>query len=164
MFEIPYWVIVTVFSLVMAPGVALVFFPVFPATLYLLVMSVIFGFVDKFHHLTVGNLLVLVGFFIVGIIVDNLSGVLTSKLFGASGKSALLGLVGFFIGLIVFPPLGGVIGLFLAVLISEIVSGKSHTRALTIASGSALGFFIGTILSFCVALGFFITFVILSIH
>lgn len=163
MFEIPYWAIVTLFSLLMAPGVILVFFPVFPASLYLLVMSVIFGFVDCFQHLTVGNLLVLVGIFILGIIIDMFSGVLTAKYFGASGRSALIGLAGFTVGMLVFPPIGGVIGLFLAVLASEIVSGKSHQRSIMIAGGSVLGFFAGAILSFIVALAFFISFVLMAI-
>jgi hypothetical protein len=147
----------------MAPGVALVFFPVFPAALYLLVMSVIFGFVDKFTHLTIGNLLVLVGIFILGILVDLFSGVLTAKYFGASGKSALIGLAGFFLGMIVFPPLGGVVGLFIAVLVSEIMAGKSGQRSMFVAGGSVFGFFAGAILGFLVALTFFISFVLMAV-
>lgn len=155
-------ILVIVAALLMLPGVVLVFTPL-PSLLYMLLVALGFGFVDGFAHLSGGELGILAILFIASIIIDQLSGILGARYSGASAKSMLAGLVGGIIGTIILPPLGGMLGLFVAVALIEYKNHQDHARALKAATGSFLGSLAGKLINAGVALVFVVLFVIFSV-
>ena len=155
-------VLVIVAAVLMLPGIPLVFTPL-PSLLYMLVIALGFGFLDKFAHLTGGELWILVGVFAVSIIVDQLSGILGARYGGASAKSIGYGLIGMIVGTILLPPFGGMLGLFVAVALGEYQNHKNHQRALKAATGSFIGTVAGKFANAVVALAFVVLFTVFSV-
>lgn len=155
-------VLVIVAGLMMLPAIPLTFTPL-PASLYMLLVALGFGFIDKFSHLTSGEAWILAGVFALTIIVDQLSGILGARYGGASVKSMFAGMIGMLIGTIIAPPLGGMIGLFVAVGITEYYNHKNHARALKAAIGSFVGMLTGKIFNAALALVFVILFVVFAL-
>jgi uncharacterized protein len=153
-----------IFSLLLLPGIFLVFIPGFPALLYMTIVAVIYGFVDDFVHLTPVNLLVLAGLFVVAFIVDSLAGLVGARYGGASRNAILSGIAGAVMGTLILPPVGGIVGLFLGVLIAELLQRKGGQKAIRAASRSVLGALGGMIINSAVALAFFIIFILSAIN
>ena len=53
-----------------------------------------------------------------------------SKLFGVSKQGIIGSLIGMFVGLIVFPPFGAIMGVMLGAVAGEYISGKKHREAI----------------------------------
>lgn len=154
------WFLYAVISFLMLPGVALVFFPIFPAMFYLWVLALTYGFVDGWQHLSLTIFSVLSAIFIISFAIDFFSGLLGAKLFGASKKAILGAIFGGLLGVIILPPFGALPGIFLGVLIVELLQAKDHANSLKAASGAMLGAMTGMIINFCLALSFLLLFTI----
>lgn len=150
-----------IFALLILPGFAGVFLP-FPALPYMFTIALIFGFVDKFQHLSVTQLIILGVIALVSFINDYLTGLLGAKYGGAAKKSLIFGVIGMLIGVIVAPPFGGFPGLFAGILIAELVSFKDHLKALKAATGGLIGSVVGTIVTLILALVFLVLFLIFA--
>lgn len=159
----PYFLLVIIFSLLLLPGLLGVFLPLLPSIPYMFVVTLIFGLIDKFQHLTVVNLIILGIIALFSLLVDYFSGALGAKYGGASKKTLFWGIIGLILGLIVFPPFGGIAGLFLGVLVAELIQYKDHLKALKAASGSLIGSLTGMILNFLLALFFFVLFLVFAV-
>lgn len=157
-----HWLLLTIFSVLLLPGFAGIVLP-FPALPYMFVVALIFGFVDRWQHLSVRELIILGVIMIVSFINDYVSGVLGAKYGGASKKSLLYGVVGMILGLIVASPFGGIPGLFIGILVAEIVMFKDHKKALKAATGSLIGTIAGMLISLFLALLFLVLFILFSI-
>jgi len=156
------WIVV-VFSALMIPGIIGVFLPVIPSIPYMLVIAIIFGYTDKFEHLTLSNLIILIVITIISIIVDYLSGLLGAKFGGATLKSLAFGFLGMTVGVFINPLIGGIIGLFLGILVGETLVYKDHEKALKAATGGLLGVLVGMITNFILAVLFLIFFLVVVI-
>jgi uncharacterized protein YqgC (DUF456 family) len=66
----------------------------------------------------------------------------------------LWGVVGLILGIFFWPPIGGLIGLFLGVLIGELYYLKKIQSAVRSASGSLIGVVGGIIINIILGLGF----------
>lgn len=143
-----------IFTLLMLPGIAGVVLPVIPGLPYMFIVALVFGIVDGFRHLSALELGGLFFIVLASVAVDFFSGVLGAKYGGAARRSIFLGFLGLIVGMIVFPPFGGIIGMFLAVLLSEITGSQDQRRAFRAATGSVIGYVAGTILSLILALIF----------
>jgi len=154
---------VVIFSiLTLAAGLSFLLM-VFPAHIFLIVISLAFGLIDHFEHLKLWEWGILCGVALVMIIIDYASGLFGAKLAGASKKSVFWGIGGLILGLILFPPFGSLIGLFLGVLAAELFYFREYKKALKAASGSLLGTLTGTAINLVLALvflGLFIAFAI----
>ncbi|OHA15533.1 MAG: hypothetical protein A3H57_00235 [Candidatus Taylorbacteria bacterium RIFCSPLOWO2_02_FULL_43_11] len=148
-----------VFSFLVACGLVMVFVPFVPALLYMLIVTTIFAAVGGFGVITVNNLIVLSAIVLISFLVDTLAGVIGARWGGASKKSIGFGILGLVTGLILLPPIGAIIGLFVGVFLSEIRS-KNGEGALKAASGSLIGALAGMIINFFLALTFFILFIV----
>ncbi len=137
----------------MTPAFVLVFIPMFPTLPYVFVVALLFAIVTKFQILTSGELLWLAVPLVFGALVDYLAGVLGAKYGGASRRSIFAGIGGILLGTLLIPPFGGIIGLCIAVFISEMIQFGDRKKAFTAMRAS----FIGTIL------GLFVNFLILVI-
>jgi len=152
-------IIKIIFSLLILPGIFLVVIPVMPAISYMLLVTLVFGLVDHFRDLSVNNFLILVAIWAVSILVDHLSGILGAKYGGASKKGMIYGFIGLIIGIIVFPPFGGFLGVFAGVLVAELLNNRSQGEAVTAAAGSLFGSILGVAVNTILAVIFFILFV-----
>jgi uncharacterized protein YqgC (DUF456 family) len=161
--SIPYWIILFGFSLVLFATACLVFIPLFPALSLMFALSLVFVTFDRFLHLSIVGLAVLVGIWGLSICVDYTSGILGAKYGGASTKSILWGMVGMLFGSLLFFPFGSFAGLFLGVLIAEFVAHKNEMRAFKAASGGVIGSFIGVLINATLALAFLVSFILFSI-
>ncbi|MES2087434.1 MAG: DUF456 domain-containing protein [Patescibacteria group bacterium] len=155
-------VLTVVFTILLFPAIFMVLIPMMPAMTYLFGMAAVYGLVDRFEHLQLGELAVLAGIFCISLIVDWFAGVLGAKYFGASKKSILWGCLGILFGSILFPPFGGIPGLFLAVFISELLLNKSNAAAWKAAAGSLVGALSGVAINLILAVTFFVLFIIFS--
>ncbi|MEN9613820.1 MAG: hypothetical protein RLZZ347_127 [Candidatus Parcubacteria bacterium] len=126
-------------------------------------LSLVFVTFDRFLHLSIVGLAVLVGIWGLSICVDYTSGILGAKYGGASTKSILWGMVGMLFGSLLFFPFGSFAGLFLGVLIAEFVAHKNEMRAFKAASGGVIGSFIGVLINATLALAFLVSFILFSI-
>jgi len=146
------------------PGLIGIFLPVIPGIPYMFVVALLAGFFDHFVHLSGWNLLILLLITVLSVVVDHLSGVLGAKYGGASRKAMVVGLVGTIAGMILLPPFGGLLGLFLGIAVAEGVQFKDHRRALKAASGGLLGTLAGILINTGVGLIFLICFIGLSLR
>lgn len=149
-----------IFSIILFPGVLLVFVPFFPALSYMLVVAVTFAFVNGFSLIFPYQLGILVLVTIISLCVDWSAGALGARYGGAHAKSVMWGLVGMIVGTVVFPPFGGIAGLFIAILISEkTLRKKTDSQSLKAASGALIGTIAGMGINAFLALTFFLLFI-----
>ncbi len=151
-----------IFGILILIGAFSVFLFVFPAHLYLFIIILIYAYINGFSQLKAWEFAVLTIFVVIMIFIDYFSGLIGAKFSGASKKSIWLGTIGLVMGLIIFPPFGALIGLFLGILISEILSYKKIREAIKIASGSLLGNLAGILINFFLSLVILTLFIIFA--
>lgn len=149
-----------VFALFMLPGLAGVILPLFPGVTYMLLVSLIYGVVTDFSRLTTNEFGILAALTALTMVVDYFSGILGAKLGGASMRSLALGMAGLMIGMLILPPFGGIIGLFLGILWNEIRSYGNRDKAIKAAAGGVLGAVVGIGINLTIGLGFLVYFII----
>ena len=158
----PYYIAFTIFLLLMLIGLVGLVVPILPSIPFMFIVALVFAAVGKFSHISVGELVILGIIVALSFFVDYFSGIFGAKYGGAGAKTILAGAIGMVIGLIFFPPLGGFIGLFIGVFVSELILWKNHIRALKVASGSLIGSVIGLIINVILALTFLTLFVVFA--
>ncbi len=155
-------ILVIISAILLLPGIVGIFL-LLPGLPYMFVIALIFGFIDKFQHLTTLEIIILTFIAVVSLVIDHLAGLFGARWGGATKTALILGIFGFIIGIIVFPPFGGMIGLFVGVLVGDILKLKEIKHALKSASGSLLGALAGIIINLILGflfLGLFIWFAI----
>lgn len=155
----PYWLLVTIFLILLLPGFAGVFLPL-PGLPYMFGITLIFGFIDQWQHLSYIELLILGTIMLISFLAEYLTGLIGAKYGGAAKISIVFGLVGMIIGLIIFPLFGGIAGLFFGILISEFLHFKDHMKALKAASGGVIGTITGMLISLFLAIIYVVLFII----
>lgn len=155
----PYWILVTIFVILLLPGFAGVFLPL-PSLPYMFAITLIFGFIDQWQHLSYIELIILGVIMLTSFAADFLTGLIGAKYGGAAKISIVFGLVGMIIGLIVFPPFGGIAGLFLGILVSEFINFRDHIKALKAASGGLIGTLAGMFISLVLAITYVVLFIV----
>lgn len=158
----PHYLLVTIFAVLMLPGFLGVFLPLIPSVPFMFAIALIFEIFDRFKHLHWPELLILGILALLSFATDHLSGLVGAKYGGASGKAVLVGLLGFILGGVVLPPFGGIIGLFLAILIYELLVSKDQQKAVKAATGSLLGTVGGMIVNLLLAIIFVILFIVFA--
>lgn len=156
--------LVAIFAVLMLPGVLGTLLPVLPGIPLMFLVAVVFGFVDRWQHLLPWELAVLFGVVLLSLLSDFFSGLIGARYGGASRRSALWGMAGMVIGLLVFPPFGGLIGLSIGVLVAELLGHKDRVRAFRAAVGSLMGTIVGIIAGFSLAVMFLLLFVLFALR
>ena len=149
--------------LIMLPGLIGVLLPVFPGIPYMWIVALVFGVTTQFAALTgfeFGILSIVAG---VSIVVDYLSGALGARIGGASLRSLITGAIGLIIGSLILPPIGGIIGMFIGVFVSEGLRLKTYSQAARAALGGVLGVFTGSLINFCVGIAFIVLFLLYAL-
>lgn len=157
-------IVVAIFSLLMLPGLFFAFIPVLPSLGYMISLALVYGlFFNSLNFLSNQELLILAILALAAFLTDSLSGALGAYFGGAAKKSIVVGVAGLALGFIFFPPLGGFLGLFLAVLASELYLNRGKQRALKAAAGSVVGTAIGVAINICIGLSFIALFTLFSL-
>ncbi|OQB06321.1 MAG: hypothetical protein BWY19_00312 [bacterium ADurb.Bin212] len=156
------WYIV-IASLLMLPGIAGVVLPFLPGLLYMLGITAIYVIIDKFSHLSWTEIIILAFIVLISLFIDYLSGTLAAKIGGASRKSLFYGIIGLIIGTFAIPPFGGILGLAVAIFISEYLEAKNSKKAVKSAVSSLIGTLAGIIINLTLAIIYLILFIIFSL-
>ena len=154
------WVLIA--AAVMLPGLAGVVLPVLPGIPLMFVVALVFGYADGFQHLRVIELLGLLLLVLLSVGVDYFSGLLGARYGGASRWAMAAGFAGFLLGTVLLPPFGGIIGMFVAVILAEIAQRRDHRQAFRSAAGSVLGTVAGIGISLVIALLFIVLFIVFA--
>lgn len=157
-------VTLTIFVVLLLPGLVMAIVPGLPGLLYMLVIAVIFGLIDHFTHFTLGNLGILAAITAVAMLLDLFSGIIGAKWGGAHWSSIMYGLAGLIVGSLVIPVpiVGGLVGMFLGVLFAEWYRTASIKKANKAAIGSFAGSLVGMIGNGVAAAAFFTLFIIFA--
>lgn len=135
--------------------------PTVPGIPLMFIITVVYGLLDGFAHLQPSHLFIFGAITLVSVVIDWSSGLIGAKLGGATRTSLLVGIVGMFIGLLLFPPLGAFLGLFLGVFIAQLMQFNDHALALKSAASSVAAAIVGVMANVVLAVGYFVTFLIL---
>lgn len=155
------WLLVIATALLL-PGIAGVLLPMLPGIPYMWLVALGFGVVDRFVHLTGRDLGILAIIALLSFAVDYFAGVLGAKYGGAAARSMASGLIGLVIGVILLPPFGGLIGLFIGIMASELQMRRSRSQAVRAATSGLIGSVMGIGINFLLALIFVIAFIALA--
>ncbi|MEK7644940.1 MAG: DUF456 domain-containing protein [Patescibacteria group bacterium] len=156
-------ILLAVAAIFMALGIPAVLVPFLPAISYMFLIALLFAISDRFVHITWENLAVLGGILIVSFFIDYFAGILGARYGGADRRSILFGFLGLIVGLIAFPPLGGIVGLFVGIFAGEVVARKSNAAALKAATAGLIGSATGALVNCSLAVlmfGLFLYFVL----
>lgn len=156
MIEHPIILIVT--ALFMALGIPAVLVPFLPGISYMFLIALLYAISDHFVNITWENLAVLGGILIISFFVDYSAGILGARYGGADRRSILFGFLGLIIGIVVVPPFGGIVGLFVGILIGELVARKSNQAALKAATAGLIGSVTGIAINCILAITMFVLF------
>lgn len=148
------------FTVLVFLGVMLTCIPTLPGVPIMFGTILIYGIVDKFETLQPWHLAIFGALALLSIFIDYTSGLIGAKLGGASKKALFFGIIGLFIGLIAFPPLGAFAGLFLGVFLAELLQFRNHQKALKAASYSLAATVAGALANVVIAIGSFVGFLI----
>ncbi len=155
-----HFILTVVFSVLLIPGLVLAFIPMMPAFSYMLFVATIFGFFDGFTHLTLEELAILGGIFLLSVVSDWSSGLIGAKFGGGSFKGLVGGLIGSVLGFLLLPPIGGFIGVFLGVLVAETLLRHTQKQALRAAQGALVGSLAGVAINASLAVSFVVLFLL----
>lgn len=134
--------------------------PVVPGPALVWTVAVLYALVD--HQATLGwiGLIVLTGLMIVGSTANLWVQVFGVKAGGGGCLSAAASLIAGLVGLILFPPFGGLIGAVLGAFLTELIIHKNWRQALTTGSGTFGGWLLTTVVEFGFTLVMVIVFVV----
>ncbi len=79
---------------------------------------------------------------VVALFSDTLFSIIGAKVYDSSKYGIMGGVVGFFVGLFLFPPFGAIVGPFAGVYLGEIAGGKTPKVAARSFLGSVIGFLV----------------------
>lgn len=132
--------------------------PTMPGIPFMFIVTLVYGFADRWEVLEPWHVAVFGGIALLSIIVDTFSGVVGAKIGGANRTSLAWGIGGLLIGLVLLPPIGAFIGLFVGVFAAEAVQFKDHLRALRAATTSLVSAVIGMLVNVALAITYFVLF------
>lgn len=138
-------------------GIAGCILPVLPGPLFSFLSLIILNLARNWQPFSTTFLLVMAGIAILLTALDYVVSLAGARKYGAS-KAGLWGsVIGMFIGIFFFPPLGIFIGAMAGAVVGEIAVGKKTPEAFRVGWGIFVGNIIGTALklAYCLMLLFF---------
>jgi uncharacterized protein YqgC (DUF456 family) len=150
-------IIVIVAMLIGAAGTIL---PVLPGIPFIFVAVLFYGWYEGFTVISSGYLIVLGIITALSMLFSYLSTVWGTRHFGASKWGSVGAILGLFFGIILFPPLGIIIGPLLGAFIGEYWTQKDSNQAIKASVGALIGLFSGIVVNLLIAVGMVISFIV----
>jgi len=156
--------LVIIFTILMLPSLVGIIIPVLPGIPLMFGVALVYGIFNDFSSLKLYELVILLALAIISLAIDYFSGAIGAKYGGASPRSTLYAIIGLIIGLLLFPPFGGMIGLFAAILLSEyFFQKKTKAKSIKAATSGLLGSLLGIVLNLIIGLIFIALFLIFAL-
>ena len=141
-------------------GLAGIIIPAVPGVTLIFLTIAAYGWYEGFHSITAYYLIILAGLTLLSHVVEYISAYWGAKKYG-SGKNGTWGaLIGMFLGIFVFPPLGIFIGAFVGAVLGEYITCREWEKATRAGLGSLVGILSGMAFNILLALGMIISFLI----
>jgi len=156
-------VLLTVAVIVMGIGTLAAPLPVVPGPAVVWFAATIYAALTGFREIGVIPVIILTVLMIIGSTTNIWLAALGVKATGGSFLDVVVGTVGMFVGLILFFPLGAIIGAVVAVLATEFLRSGSLRKALKVGTGTAGGWLLGVVAEFIISLIMDVTFLIAMI-
>jgi uncharacterized protein YqgC (DUF456 family) len=138
--------------------------PFVPAIPLIFVTMLIYGFIERFQHLTWPFLAGMALILIFSLFIDNVAAWLGAKRSGASKFGLWGAMIGGLVGIIISPVLGIIIGPFVGAVLAELIFVRNGWgSALKVGLGTLLGYAYGSVMRFILALAM-VTAFILKVH
>jgi uncharacterized protein YqgC (DUF456 family) len=135
--------------------------PFVPAIPLIFVTMLIYGFIERFQHLSWLFLAGMALILIISFFIESIASWLGSKRSGASKFGLGGAMIGGVAGLIVNPVLGVIIGPFLGAFLAELIFVRNGWgSALKVGLGTLLGYAYGSVMRFILALAMIISFIL----
>lgn len=152
--------ITIVIILLFLVGLAGTVVPFLPGIPLIFIAIATYGWYEGFNLITPHYLVIMACLTALAIISDYLSTTLGAKYFGSSKQGSWGALIGTFVGIIFFPPLGIFVGPLVGSIIGESLAGNDLNKAIKVGIGTVIGLFSGMIFIIILALGMIISFLI----
>jgi uncharacterized protein YqgC (DUF456 family) len=152
---LPAWVDILSFwitLLIMLVGLALLIIPIFPGITVIWLAALLYGIVTGFDTLGIVILVLITLGMIVGVTVDNVLMGAGARQGGASWLTIGVALIAGIAGTVLFPPIGGLIAIPLAIFLLELLRKREWRGAWRAMRGVALGWGLSFLVRFGIGL------------
>lgn len=151
---------ITVTLIVMLVGIIGTILPLVPGIPLIFTAMIAYGWYEGFALISAEYLVIMGILAIIAVIADHLAPLIGVKYFGASRYAMIGAVIGFLIGIILFPPFGMIIGALAGAVIGEYYEIEDWPLALKAGLGSVAGFVSGILFQIAIALVMSISFVV----
>jgi uncharacterized protein YqgC (DUF456 family) len=152
---LPDWVSALAFwltLLIMMAGLVLLIIPIFPGITVIWLAALLYGIVTGFDTLGIVILVLITLGMIVGVTVDNVLMGAGARQGGASWLTIGVALLAGIAGTVLFPPIGGLIAIPLAIFLLELLRNREWRGAWRATRGVALGWGLSFLVRFGIGL------------
>ena len=136
----------------MLVGLALLIIPIFPGITVIWVAALLYGIVTGFDTLGIAILVLITVGMIIGVSADNVLMGAGARHGGASWLTIGVALIAGIAGTILFPPIGGLIAIPLAIFLLELLRNREWRSAWRATRGVALGWGLSFLVRFGIGL------------
>lgn len=136
----------------MLVGLALLIIPIFPGITVIWVAALLYGIVTGFDTLGIVILVLITVGMIIGVTADNVLMGAGARQGGASWLTIGVALIAGIAGTILFPPIGGLIAIPLAIFLLELLRNREWRSAWRATRGVALGWGLSFLVRFGIGL------------
>jgi uncharacterized protein YqgC (DUF456 family) len=138
--------------LIMLVGLALLIIPIFPGITVIWVAALLYGIVTGFDTLGIVILVLITLGMIAGVTVDNVLMGAGARQGGASWLTIGVAVIAGIAGTVLFPPIGGLIAIPLAIFLLELLRKREWRGAWRATRGVALGWGLSFLVRFGIGL------------
>ncbi len=146
--ELAFWLTL----LVMLVGLVLLIVPIFPGITVIWVAALLYGIVTGFDTLGIVIIVLITLGMIAGISADNLLMGAGARRGGASWLTIIVALIAGIAGTVLFPPIGGLIAIPIAIFLIELLRNREWRSAWRATRGVALGWGLSFLVRFGIGL------------
>lgn len=132
-----------------AVGILGTVLPVLPGAILIYGGMLLYGFMTHFSSLDANFFLIQAFVLVLIFSVDFISSIVGTKSFGGSKNAVWGAIIGTMLGIVLFGPLGVIIGPFLGAVAAELLRREDLNKAIRIGFGTLVGFLGGTFLKIC---------------
>ncbi|RLD64191.1 MAG: DUF456 domain-containing protein [Bacteroidetes bacterium] len=137
------WILLVLAIIIMLVGLIGCIVPVLPGP-PISYLGIIVLHLTRFADFPFNFLLILGIITVIVFVVDYIVPMWGVKKFGGSKAGIIGATIGFFAGMIFFPPIGMIVGVFLGAVVAEYIKNKDTNKSLKSGLGSLIGFLFGT--------------------